>query len=229
MSGSDSRYQPNGPRERSLHDRWDALCARVGPFASAAEADLTFEMIRGLYSTPPRAYHNLGHVAQCLSVLDEVRRLADEPDAAEMALWLHDCVYIAVRDDNEEQSAFVAQTVAGLIGAPAPFVSRVVGMIEATRHDRRELAGDTALVADIDLAILGAPPDEYDAYRRAIRQEFAFADDRRFNRGRLAFVDRQLDRPRLYATPYFRSELEPRARANLARERTELERLIRTS
>jgi predicted metal-dependent HD superfamily phosphohydrolase len=223
MLGDDPTTGPPADEQR-LHDRWDALCARVGSFGSAAEADLTFEMIRGLYGTPPRAYHNLDHIAQCLDVLDGVRMLADDADAVEMALWLHDCVFIAMRDDNEEQSAFVAQTVASLIGAAAPFVSGVVAMIDATRHDGRMLAGDPGLVQDIDLSILGADPIVYDNYRRAIREEFAFADDERFNAGRLSFIARQLGRPRVYATAYFKAELEARARGNLQRERDELER-----
>jgi predicted metal-dependent HD superfamily phosphohydrolase len=212
---------PPGGEDR-LHVRWDDLCIRFGSFASAAEGDLTFEMVRGLYAAPPRAYHNLGHVDQCLAVFDSVPRLADHPDVVEMALWLHDCVFIAARDDNEEQSAFVAQTVAGLIGATPDNARLVHAGIMATRHDERRLVGDDALVADIDLSVLAAAPDEYDDYRRAIRTEFAFADDQLFNRGRLSFVERQLRRRHIFSTAYFRAELERDARANLERERDEL-------
>lgn len=213
---------PGAEGEERLHERWDALCVRLGTFASSAEADLTFEMVRGLYAAPPRAYHNLGHVQQCLRVYDGVRMLAEARDAVEMALWLHDCVFIAVRDDNEEQSAFVAQTVAGLIGAPAGEAKLIHELIMATRHDERSLSGDLALIADIDLSILGAPASEYNEYRRAIREEFSYAEDEVFRLGRLSFIERQLRRRSIYSTPWFREELEGRARGNLERERGEL-------
>ncbi len=211
-----------------LRARWDALCIRVGAFASSADADLTFEMIHGLYESPPRAYHNLGHVDQCLRAFDSVRRLADDADAVEMALVLHDCVFAATREDNEQQSAFVAQAISGLIGAPADFVRRVHEHIMATRHDERPLTGDDALTADVDLSILAADADEYATYRAAIRDEFGFADGDLFSRGRLAFVSRQLARKHIFSTPYFRSELERAARANLTRERDDLEDRLHT-
>ncbi len=88
-----------------LHPRWNALCLRVGAFKNAQETELTFDMVKTLYTHPPRAYHNLAHIEQVLSEFDQVFRLADDRDAVEMALWLHDCVDIAARPDNEERSA----------------------------------------------------------------------------------------------------------------------------
>jgi predicted metal-dependent HD superfamily phosphohydrolase len=207
----------------SLHDRWHALAARVGAFKDPAESDLTFDMLQTLYTHPVRAYHNLDHIAQLLGVFDSARLLADDKDLVEFVLWLHDCVYFAERADNEERSADAAAMIAGLLGCEPGFAARARECIRATRHSGQPGRGDAALIADIDLSILGAPAPEYDAYRLAIRAEFAFAPDEQFIPGRMAFIQRMLDKPRMYATPHFYGELEDKARENLQREMDELE------
>ena len=206
----------------TLHDRWHALCERVGAFKKADESDLTFDMLSTLYAHPPRAYHNLDHIAALLAEFDAVRLLAEDRDALEFALWLHDCVYYPERPDNEERSADAAAMIAGLLGCPPGFAQRVRECIMVTRHSNPPGRGDTALIADLDLSILGAGPAEYDAYRRDIRAEFAFAPDDTFNPGRAAFIQRMLDKDRIFATPHFYSRLETRARDNLARELDDL-------
>jgi predicted metal-dependent HD superfamily phosphohydrolase len=208
----------------ALHPRWNALCERIGAFKTAEESGLTFDMLRTLYAHPPRAYHNLEHIAQVLAAFDAVRLLAEDRDLAEFALWLHDCVYFAERPDNEERSADAAAMIAGLLGCPAGFADRARDCIMATRHSTPPGRGDAALVADLDLSVLAAPRPEYDAYRRAIRAEFAFADDESFRRGRTAFLHRMLDKDHIFATPHFRKSAEWAARANLGRELDELER-----
>jgi predicted metal-dependent HD superfamily phosphohydrolase len=206
----------------ALRDRWHDLCARIGAFGRAEESDLTFDMISSMYSHPPREYHNLEHIAHCLHEFDDVRGLADDKDAVEFALWLHDSIYFAERSDNEERSADAASMIAGLLGAPPGFAENVRGLIAVTRHSLAPGRGDPALVADIDLAILAAPEPEYDEYALAIRREFAFADDELFRGGRIAFLHRMLDKDDIYATPFFKRDRERKARLNMDRERRSL-------
>ncbi|MBY0312912.1 MAG: hypothetical protein K2W85_12645 [Phycisphaerales bacterium] len=207
-----------------LHPRWNALCLRVGAFKNAQETELTFDMVKTLYTHPPRAYHNLAHIEQVLAEFDQVFRLANDRDAVEMALWLHDCVYIAARPDNEERSADAAAMITGLLGCPPEFLAKVRDGIMATRHSTDPGKGDPALIADIDLTIVGSSREQYDTYRRQIRAEFAFADDEPFRVGRLAFVQRMIDKERIFTTPHYFKALEDRARDNLYREMDELER-----
>jgi predicted metal-dependent HD superfamily phosphohydrolase len=169
-----------------------------------------------------RAYHNLDHIAQCLGVYDSVRGLAEERDAVEFALWMHDCVFFAERSDNEERSADAAAMIAGLLGCAPEFTRAVRGLIMVTRHHEEPGRGDPALVADIDLSILGSGAAEYDGYCRAIREEFSFAGEEPFRQGRGAFLSRMLEKERVYATGYFRKELEERARENMRRELGEI-------
>ena len=202
----------------TMHDRWDRLCARVGAFGSASEADLTYEMISTLYANPSRAYHNLEHIAWCLRAFDEVARLAEHPDACEFALWLHDCVFIPERPDNEARSAEAAAMIAGLLGCDGVFISQVRELILVTKHDSCPVDPDSALVSDVDLAVLGGSEEEYAQYSASIRAEFSFAPEEMFARGRMAFLHRMLDREEIYSTAWYRSTLEKRARANMQRE-----------
>lgn len=195
----------------------------MGAFKHAQESDLTSEMIATMYGHPPRAYHNLHHINQCLEMFDTVRGLADDRDAVEFALWLHDCVFIAERSDNEERSAEAATMIAGLLGCSGDFTLRVRELIMVTRHNAEPARGDPALVADIDLSILGADRARYDQYRREIHDEYAWAGDDLFRQGRMAFLQRMLDKDRIYATEFVRRELESRARHNIERELTEWE------
>lgn len=206
-------------------ERWDALCLRVGAFMSVEESDLTFDMLRTLYAHPVRAYHNLRHIAQLLTVFDDVRNLAEDRDCVEFAIWMHDCVYFAERPDNEDRSADAAAMIAGLLGCTPDFTQHVRSLIAVTRHSIPPPRGDWSLIADVDLSILAAPwdgPGGYDEYRRAIRAEFAFATDAQYTDGRTAFINRMLDRDKLFYTAFFAKQMENPARRNLERELDEL-------
>ena len=201
-----------------LHDRWNELCSRIGAFDHAGDGDMTFDLLGSLYETPAREYHNLEHITSCLAVFDSVRMLAEERDAVEFALWVHDAVFNAARPDNEARSADAAGMIAALLGCAPDFVERVRGFILATRHDEDPAPGDAALVADIDLSVLGAEWGEYSAYVERIRREFSFAGPELFAQGRAAFLERMVAKRWVYATPYFRKEFETRARENMERE-----------
>ena len=115
-----------------------------------------------------------------------------------------------------------AAMIAGLLGCGAGFTSRVRELIFATRHSDAPARGDASLIADVDLSILAAGVEEYDAYRAAIRAEFEFADDEMFRQGRAAFLQRMLERERIYSTQWFLREMESRARWNMERELDQL-------
>lgn len=210
------------PIQPALRHRWESLCERVGAFKNAHESDLTFEMLATMYVHPPRAYHNVDHIAQCLAVYDSVRGLAEQRDEVEFALWLHDCVFFAERSDNEERSADAAAMIAGLLGCTPAFTARVRELIGVTRHHETPAGGDAALVADIDLSILGQDPPTYAAYRLAIHDEYAWAGEELFKQGRTAFLQRMLDKQQIYSTRYLHGELEAQARRNMAHELDEL-------
>jgi predicted metal-dependent HD superfamily phosphohydrolase len=162
-------------------------------------------------------YHVLTHVLGCLEELNRSRDLAKDADAIRLALWFHDAVWEPGRPDNEEASAALADEALAAGGVPEARRGAVRALILATRHDRTPEDPDARLIADIDLAILGADPDDYDRYERAVRREYGPLSDAAFAAGRAAFAAGLLARPRIFATERYFRRLEAAARANLAR------------
>ena len=95
--------------------------------------------------------------------------------------------------------------------------ARVRAHVLATRHDDAPPPGDSALVVDIDLSILGREPAVFDAFDRAIRKEYAWVPGFLYRQKRRQLLQHLLDRPVLYATPALRDRFEAPARANLER------------
>lgn len=204
-----------------LESRWRDLCAAAevttGDIAEAGR------WLLDAYGVSSRAYHNLDHLAQCLSEFDAARGHAAEPVTAELAIWFHDSVYDPSRTDNEERSSEWARGVLAYLGASPGQIAAVQVIVLATKHtdDVQRASGpqvtDAPLVADVDLSILGQAPDVFDAYERAIREEYRNVPDEGFRAARLGVLTRLLDRPRIYLTLPFRARYETRARENLSR------------
>ena len=76
---------------------------------------------------------------------------------------------------------------------------------------------------DVDLAILGAPPERFDEYERQIRAEYAHVSDEAFRAGRMKVLQVFLARPGIYSTDRMRKDFEDQARRNLRRS---IERLL---
>lgn len=208
-----------------MRERWMTLCGRVGEPGSGVPAALAselFDELEELYSTPPRAYHSLTHVGDCLRTLEGVRGLADDADIAEWALWLHDCVYDATRKDNELQSAEVSTAMLGRLGAPSAVATAAAAMIMGTRHTGEPLTGDAALVADIDMSVLASDAEAYRRYAAAVRAEYSFVPESEFRKGRAAFLESLLGRVAIYHRAELRQRFEAAARRNIAAEVAEL-------
>lgn len=204
-----------------MRDRWLRLWCSLGGDAAAGEA--AWLILEALYSTPARSYHNLDHIRDCLYTLDRYMAVVSDVPSIEFAVFLHDCVYVSTNADNESRSADVAVLLLRAIGADAQRQRIVRDLIDATRHDGRPLAGDQAIMVDVDLSILASTPTEYDAYAAAIRREYSMATDQQYASGRTAFLSGMLQRNRIFAMEAIGAELESAARANLAKE---LSRLI---
>jgi len=171
------------------------------------------------YRSEGRHYHTEHHIRAMLSLFAPVRHEAHDAQALEAAIWFHDAVYDPKADDNEARSAALARAQLVLAAWPIDRVERVCTLIEYTAtHDIPPGDVDAALLMDLDLSILGAPPATYDAYTTQIRAEYAHVPDPAFKAGRLGFIRHMQARPHIYQTHTFRARFETRARANLARE-----------
>jgi len=180
-----------------------------------------YRRVRRAWSGMSRHYHTLTHLDACLHELDDVRRLAVRAGEVELALWFHDAVYRSWRRDNEQQSAALAARI--LRAASLESVERIRQMVLATMHRDEDFAGDTALVADIDLSILGQPPEIYAQFERAIRREYWWVTRARYVAGRGEVLKKFLGRSAIYQHDHFYEKYEAQARANITAALTQLE------
>lgn len=214
-----------------MRERFSNLCRAIssaGDSLARAQIDRLFDELTGLMSQPHRAYHNLEHVAACLAQLDSV---ASTPEVAlknaiaiEAAIWYHDAIYNPKRADNEEQSADLACDRMTSIHADDDALNAVRALILATRHSVEVEpaasdadADDAKTMVDIDLSILGQCEENYNTYEAAIASEYAWVPRDQYVAGRTKVLQSFLDRPHIYATPYFHAKYEQQARVNLAR------------
>lgn len=175
------------------------------------------------YAEPHRRYHDATHLATVLRYVDE---LADDHDLflVRLAAWFHDAVYAIppLQVTNEEASARLAFRELSRAGLEQEDLNEVARLVRITAtHTPGARDPDGELLCDADLAILAAPPEEYEAYRHAIREEYAAVAEEEFLLGRLEIMSR------LAGTDIFRTgkgrALVASARSNVEAECLRLE------
>jgi len=192
-----------------LAARWFALCEKAG-----LDDRVEWTVLAKAYGDPARAYHNMNHVGDCLLRLDEHAHLATDAAAAEFAIWFHDIVYDTRAADNEERSAVIAAEFLSVTALGAV----VADLIRATKHDTPPVTRDAGLLCDIDLSILGRAPDEYDAYARAIREEYAWVPFPQYAEARTRVLEGFLARQTIFVMGELEERFGKQAKVNLARE-----------
>ncbi|WP_419696912.1 hypothetical protein ACN2CC_16785 [Mesorhizobium muleiense] len=178
--------------------------------------------LSALYEAEGRHYHNLGHIEAMLALANDYKASLHDPTAVEAAIWFHDAIYDSRAKDNEARSAVLAEKkLAGRTDTQR--LGRITAMISATathellQFDDENAARDAALFLDMDLAILGAPPDAFDAYEQAVRREYGWVEEPMWRAGRSAVLKSFLARPHIFHTEEFRQRFEAQARQNMAR------------
>ena len=174
-----------------------------------------YEVLASFYSQPNRHYHNLQHVAECLSEFDSGRHLAHEPLSVELALWFHDAVYDTRAPDNEERSAELARERLSQSGASPALLDGVASLILATKTHEGTGHPDAPLLIDVDLSILGQTQARFLEYEAQIRMEYDWVPAAIFAEKRAEILQRFLARKRLYTTNLFFDKYETQARSNL--------------
>ena len=180
-----------------------------------------FDALLAAYSAKSRYYHSQQHISDCLVCFSNYRHLAVYPDEIEVALWFHDAIYDPRRQDNEALSAQWTEHYLTAVNADPNVIDRIVEMILATQTHRAR-GGDSKLLVDMDLSILGAPPAVFDAYDQAIRREYAWIPEALYRQARCEVLRDFLSRETLYQTAELRQHYEGQARCNLRRKVEEL-------
>lgn len=200
------------PDEASLRRRFGRLVGRLG---ARANVDAVFFRLHADWSSTARRYHDVEHLADCLRELD---REPESPsrDVIELALWYHDAVYEPGASDSEERSATRLVADAAELGLATAHARAAAALVRATAHGAHQEGGDlAALVADIDLSILGRDPLRFMEYEYGVEEELAAIPRIALRRGRGSFLARLLEAP-IYRTASFRERFEDAARANIA-------------
>ena len=213
--------QPNPQQEQidQIKSHWDNLLENV---TNEKLKNKLFVEVVNRYTGPDRAYHNLEHINQFLQELEKYRDKINHLKALQLAAIFHDAVYVPSNQDkvqsNEQQSADLTENYLEKLGLPADIIQEVMSLILATKyHQTIRDNPDSSIFMDIDMLILGAPPDVYDHYVQAIRQEYAFLPDDVFNLHRKKLLQSLLQR-KIYLAPEMYNQYEEQARQNIERE-----------
>lgn len=191
--------------------------AKARPRKPSGIDSATADQLLTRWSEPHRHHHTVEHLRGVLGALD---RLADEGEkfdreATDLAAWFHDAIYDVAAADSEQRSAdLAAQTL-----NESTTRDEVVRLVLLTAdHKVAPSDANGAALSDADLAILGAPADEYDRYARNVREEFRAVPDEWFRPGRAAVLGALLGDGDLFHTRAGRRLWQNQALSNLRRE-----------
>ncbi len=186
--------------------------------------------IEAAYATPPRAYHDYGHVQEVLRHYDAVAVGPGwtRPQEVGLAVLYHDAVYEAGRRDNEARSAELAvEHIARWLPQAGIDAGRVAELINLTARHGQFAPGDfgddpdsrdTRHFLDCDMAILGTEPTVFDAYDRGIAAEYrGQVPAWLFKLNRRRFLKALLAKERIFLSDFFHARLDAQARSNLRR------------
>ncbi len=167
-----------------------------------------------------RAYHNLSHIAYMLNMLQIYLDAGTYIDGIDIisftqAIFLHGYIYNPLAKNNEEMSIQAAIDEDFVDDCDKKFQNLVL----ATKHVKPANCELEALIADLDLSILGTFDDEiWKQYNHAIRQEYSMVPLKDFVKGRIEVLEGFLNKERIFQTDFFYNMLEARARQNIGKE-----------
>jgi len=144
-----------------------------------------------------------------------VRSLVRDLVAVELAIWFHDAVYDPRGADNEERSAALAENWLTAVQANKTLIHAVCQLVLATKRHDISRYEDAPVLVDVDLSILGQPPERFWEYEHQIREEYRWVPADVFAARRAEILEGFLARPRIFATAIFSHRLEAQARVNL--------------
>jgi predicted metal-dependent HD superfamily phosphohydrolase len=204
--------------DAALAASWMAAWSALG---RPAPAGLQAELMNA-WAEPHRHYHDQRHLRECLALWARWRDHSARPGEVAIALWFHDAVHdprAPQAGNNELHSAAWAARSLIRAGADSDTAQRIHDLVMSTQHDApADLASgaDAQLLVDIDLSILGSPPERFERYDQDVRREYAWVPGLRYRELRARVLQGFLDRPRLYHGEAATALLGGQARINLA-------------
>ncbi|MFK4132236.1 N-methyl-D-aspartate receptor NMDAR2C subunit [Pseudomonas luteola] len=200
----------------NMSSRWNDLIVRAGAVTGPV-SQRWLDIIIASYGDPRRHYHNLSHIESSLDLFEEYKHLASTPIALEFSILMHDVIYDAIRKDNELQSAVMATAMLNDLSL-GMIAGSVYTLIMSTRHQAKPTDIDSQILCDIDLSILGADTNTYDAYTKAIRKEYAWVEEDAYRLGRANVLESFLEMRPIFQIKQLQDRYETQALTNIQRE-----------
>jgi predicted metal-dependent HD superfamily phosphohydrolase len=196
--------------------KWRALAADLGLDESKSKE--VGDYLLAQYSGSDRHYHNVRHIIFMLDGFDALKTKFEQPFAAELAIFFHDVIYDASRNDNEVQSATKMREILGGFVADG-MIDAATFSIEATKKHAATPNLDTNLLLDLDMAILGQPWAAYERYAKGVMQEYlSVYGEEAYRQGRpRLFLEPTIAHGNIFLTKEFEHLNEPAIR-NMQRE-----------
>jgi predicted metal-dependent HD superfamily phosphohydrolase len=173
------------------------------------------------YSGKKRHYHTLQHLENLLITLTEVKSEIQNWESILFTLFYHDIIYTALKSDNEENSALLAEKRMQQLSVSNDIIERCKNQILATKSHSKSTDSDTNYFTDADLSVLGQPWEIYSLYYKNVRKEYAIYPDFIYNPGRKKVIQHFLSMNSIFKTDYFYNQFEKVAKENLMK-RTKL-------
>ena len=174
------------------------------------------------YSEKKRHYHTLQHLENLLITLTEVKSEIQHWESILFTLFYHDIIYTALKSDNEENSALLAEKRMQQLSVSNDIIERCKNQILATKSHSKSTDSDTNYFTDADLSVLGQPWEIYSLYYKNVRKEYAIYPDFIYNTGRKKVIQHFLSMNSIYKTDYFYNQFEKVAKENLMKELSSL-------
>lgn len=200
-------------RDQTLKHRFVELWRRCLVDGAVDDAETIWARLERRYREPHRRYHDPDHLAHCLAEFDVAKAHIDRPDEVEMAIWFHDVINEPGSRENEQLSADYFREKSRDIMNPE-FIETVVDLILATIHDSPPTDPDRQFICDIDLSSFGCPWECFLRDSAAVKAEFP-GTDAEYYRGKTAFLENMLARPRIFNSDFFHERYEQQARENV--------------
>lgn len=182
-----------------------------------SKCDEIYAEIEVKYNATYRYYHSSEHIVQCLKNMDEGAKVIGASDIVELAIWFHDVIYDSGASDNEARSVeWFERNARGSL--PNETIDGINQAIMCTTHKSLPIDDSSKFVVDVDLSGFGQEWSEFTRDGDKIRQENMHLNIDDYVVGQIKFMEKLLDRERIYFTDYFNSKFEKNARRNIGRQ-----------
>jgi predicted metal-dependent HD superfamily phosphohydrolase len=200
----------------NLKTRFEQLCSR---FTEDRQLNNSlWNEIETRYSEKGRYYHNLLHLENMFTELEDVKDNISDFTGISFSVFYHDIIYDATSKSNEEKSAATAEKRLAELHLSKDDISVISEQIIATKSHLLSDHNDTNYLLDADLSVLGKDFKTYMEYTRNIRKEYSIYPDFLNKPGRKKVLKHFLELETIFKTEYFKEKYEVQAKENIEAE-----------